>query len=1605
MLSKPDATPPVVTFSRAHRLEALLDHTADLDKAEVLQNSIPPWLENPDLTVLQALKTTFDQINLAHVKAAQVLGNLKPLDLFCKERLTRLLKEKWAVDVDVEKDSLEIINTYYRSAAGLVVPLRGVTTTTSRSLLHAAMENFTLAESESGGLPWKSLIKINGKAAPGTEITPVKFAALCRNLDLGALYQRHIGEVFALPDKPQGLVPVSDSASAADIRRMKLLDLQAAVHMACLKDDISATAYTMLLSVIAQDLPVAQTKGAVFDGGPVTWQGLMIHDICIYGALVFSNVSVDAESNAKCVVYLPNEPRRPVYEYASLDEFKVYLSLKLQVKSYRERFSRLYLAGHDAAVFFAAFDADKSLGTLSAAPSTCLSDFFFSAFMGKARQDALALAVPTEKVDEQEREKAFKALVKDGLVLLNVAALFVPVLGQLMLTAAVVDTVSEVYEGVEDWTHGERKAALSHLLHVVENVAQLAAFTVGGKVVSDAFKRGVQAHTAFFDGFEAVARADGKSQLWKPDLQAYRQAAALPGGLRPDSSGIYKQGARTSIVMDRETYRVSHDSASREWRINHPSRPTAFAPAVERDVEGGWRHVYEHAHEWPDSGYALSRTDPSLNSLSQGELAQVAEITGLTPAKLYRLHVSDLPLPQRLKDCIERIKLDRRITRMISELERAGTTNAEFTQEQLRTLPRLPGWPAERFIEVLDDHAVVVSRFPETAPEDDVLNGVKVSQAQLTAGRLFDTVIAGLDPAEVDALVGTSTTDPGHLLLRRKMASTLRRDPRPLLEWLYQSYDGSVTGDVATLREHAPDLPSRVCRELLENASAKDRLLLREQKIPGLTLVQHIRQAGLEIRQDRALTGLYSPQLADADTDALVLGLMDRVQGWDEQFRLEVRQGSTAGTLLGSVGSADALKREVIVKTPAGYQVTLRSGSPVTTETSATLLESIPHALSASQRTKMGVSGGDHFDTLPLRERLLAAGTADPVRTTRVLRGEPTAAPAHLSSCVQADPPAINRYAKGWIRKVRKLYPTFSDAEVAAFLDSAGSTNELRANRIKELQQQWKTLRTVLHNWRHDEAQMKKLPGTLNDVRVSRRQVAHAIENCWRRVKPARWPLGEEYTTLKLERNPCGQLPTLTEQDVAHVRHLSIKSMNAGDELAYFLKPFKGLVRLELEHNQLTRLPEALSHMPDLEHLRLDANKLALTGHTLRKLADLRKLKILGLSGNRLGATVDVSKMLDLQSLFLADTHTTELPVGLARLPYLDVVNLERNEIRELPAWLFNASSDFTHKLNLRHNPFSQATQARLAAYRSKTGIGMGFAVDDDAILNEQRARDLWMPGSHEENYAKRDATWAALKNEPGSEGFFRTLSEVGSTADNRYGHEDMTRRVWSVIDAVQADPQLREELLPLAVRANCDDSAALIFSNLEMRVHRDAAVRLSANAHDEAARLLSLGRSLFRQDYLDTLAAEKAKADPKLDPVEVALAYRTGLAEKLELVGQPRHMRFASLSGVKPTDLDAACDKVLKAELTSDFVNSISKRDFWEEFLRKRHAAQFSTLDAPFHVQMETALEEETPAGGENPAVTAVRQKHQKAVDALVNRLTEEALKASDAQTCFAFD
>lgn len=66
MLTTSEVTPAVTTFTPEQRTSAFVDHTADLDKAEVLQKSIPSWLASAEVAVVQGLKAAVEQSDLTY---------------------------------------------------------------------------------------------------------------------------------------------------------------------------------------------------------------------------------------------------------------------------------------------------------------------------------------------------------------------------------------------------------------------------------------------------------------------------------------------------------------------------------------------------------------------------------------------------------------------------------------------------------------------------------------------------------------------------------------------------------------------------------------------------------------------------------------------------------------------------------------------------------------------------------------------------------------------------------------------------------------------------------------------------------------------------------------------------------------------------------------------------------------------------------------------------------------------------------------------------------------------------------------------------------------------------------------------------------------------------------------------------------------------------------------------------------------------------------------------------------------------------------------------------------------------------------------------------
>ncbi|MBT1263155.1 hypothetical protein KHP07_22560 [Pseudomonas sp. VS40] len=1607
MTEKRDLSAVTDSVTDDELLAVLLDVTGDLDKAQVLRQTLPAWLVEAEPATLAALEKAHADSEQPRRQLEQLLERVQPLNQFCTERLHTFLLSKGVENIDVEHDQLEVPKrTISAPAPPLSGPLIEAIRWEKHSLIKAAMQNFDAAQARDDKRPPLARVRSGKTQQVLAGITGQQFMSHCRELDLGEAYQRHLREVFNLPHPSEAPPPMglSYNPAAVTIGQSKCLDMQIDLHIACAKEHVSAAMAERLLRLIKADRPASELEYLTPLEKPLRWQGLNLHDACLWSVLVVSDDDPGKLGAGSFLVYMPNEPVRPWYEYERLEDFKLYLRLKLQVASYRSFFAG-YLDEFVRLDFFKRFEQDKSLGSLEPLPvNSGFSGFYFNAYVGKVQRDALALAPPTVLVDKDADEARWLGYLETGLDVLNVAALVVPVLGQLMMGVAVGQLLGEVFDGVEDWSHGDKVEALHHLANIGESLAAMAAFAVGGRVVGTLKARVSSAD--FFSNVEAVTRTDHRPGLWRPRLAPYSQA--LPEALPwvADSKGVVQSKGQSWVKLDGATYAISYDPGIGKWRINHPLRPHAYRPPLNHNYRGGWQHVFEQPEQWNDLRYNLTRLDPSLDEWSPEATEAMAHVTDLNIPRVRRLALEHEPLPQRFQDCVMRFKQHQKVADLMGQLKRGEVPSADTSLTQMLAIPLIPGWPRGRFIELLDEQDQLLERYPDVRPFDYNDLSVHLTQRQLKDGQVMQTVLQALSEDERSALLGEKAPlDEAPALLRRRLLVTLKTQQQVLTQQLYQAHEGYTQGELLLLKKAFPQLSNRRVWEVLTDAPYAQRLYLHKQGRVPLALAERAREAAALTQEDQAVTGLYLPEQAQAMTRRLALRVMQDLPGWPRELFLQLRQQAVDGEVVAEVGEPTASVRHTLVQTAEGFQAFDQANRPLAERADGALgfyqalVDSVPNR----HRAALNLQGNGVPQRLLTRIRLQTQDRR--ARVAAYLQAEWVPAEPEPVPCIQGAPPALPSLVPNLLRKMRKLYPLTDDTQLAGIVQSAGADHLSRAKAVEALERQFVALHNALEIWRSDRSAHDPSVISRWDYRLSRYQVAKAIEHGWKGMTQRFDHQRRSVPALSLDSMLHDPLPTLPAQvSFEQVRLLSLGQMALTDTAAYFLKHFKNLMSLNLADNRVSRIPQALALMPELEYLCLANNAVLLDEYSRNTLAGLRSLRVLNLSNNPLVDPPDVSRMFMLRELMLRNCRLKEFPKGVSRLPYLENLDLRGNDISVLPEWLFQAPRSYARIVNLRHNPLDARSQQLLREYRNVHGVGMGYLEDDLARLTEQKARDLWLADERVAGFSEKHRIWTGLKDEPGGDGLFTLLAELGGTADTEHVREDMDRRVWRVLDAASQDTQLREEIFERAATPlNCDDAAAVSFSNLEVLVEVRAAARLVASGQLTAEPLLKLARGLFRIDQLERLAYNHCLEHPAADPLEVSLAYRTGLVDRFHLPGQPTHMRFSRLGGVTAKDLDDAEDVVKSAELSPRLLRYLVDLPFWTQYLKHTHAARFEALNEPLDLRLEAVFDQSLTLDDASyrEQMNTILQEQVKAERDELERLTQEALKHGDLGGC----
>lgn len=313
-----------------------------------------------------------------------------------------------------------------------------------------------------------------------------------------------------------------------------------------------------------------------------------------------------------------------------------------------------------------------------------------------------------------------------------------------------------------------------------------------------------------------------------------------------------------------------------------------------------------------------------------------------------------------------------------------------------------------------------------------------------------------------------------------------------------------------------------------------------------------------------------------------------------------------------------------------------------------------PVAVDADNRYVASRPGGSQAIVLDPRDGWVGVNTGGVGGMRRVERE-----PSVRRSLAERFIAFTNRLSRPETR-VRKLFTSFDDQQVAAFLRSLGDDVE---DGLTAKETEYKNLKKDLRAWTETH---KHLTAPLEEGPVLdwAKTVSMGIKLCWRqKTAELRFPLSH------------APLPAL-KADFSHVRFLEVDSVAWSPAAETFLSGFTGLQSLKITRSGLEKLPAAISEMHNLTELNLRTNKLQLDETSAATISALTHLETLVLTKNPLGKLPDFSAMSRLRELDLNSTGIEQWPTGLTGLAALKKLDLRHNKLTEVPAEHLNPSDE-----------------------------------------------------------------------------------------------------------------------------------------------------------------------------------------------------------------------------------------------------------------------------------------------------------------------------------------
>lgn len=1233
----------------------------------------------------------------------------------------------------------------------------------------------------------------------------------------------------------------------------------------------------------------------------------------------------------RVILYTPDDQAQPLRAFTSWDEANRVLATAMGNQDYRQAFVRRIALGDRAtceqALATRLQDAQPDLEPRRVVEA---GDGFASMaawHMRRIKADARFLAVPTAQADDAASEQRLDELKSAGLVLLNLAGLFVPVIGALLVADLARQLLTETFEGVRDWQLGHQHEALAHMLRVAFSVATTGAVVVGVHL----------ARSAFVETLEPVITEDGRQRLWRNELAPYQETTP-PAQLTELDNGLLAEGTRHWWRLDGALYRV-RQTANGAWRLLHAEGDAAFGPVLERCSARGWRLAYERPLEWQGAALLLGRLWPTATAMDAVRMEQVLTVADVDEAYLRGLLVERRRMPVQLRDTLQRFAVDARAQAFFSRLE-AGEANTDTELWQ---------WCIERL----------------------QLQGETLEEQALSIG---------------DAAIE----------LREAMLEHFSR--------LYLADDPLL----GLIQRDFPTLPDAYALDVLEQATEAMRLRMQAESRLPLALAEHARVALQLARLTRMREALYLQGSYRPEVVALAFALLRWHGPGAGDFNLILRRNPYAGAAMERLFAETDLEHAVVlVRRQGRFQLYNSRGLPDEREVAEPqgLFEVLAACLPVEYRVRQGWDGADA--PARIRKQMQAWLPRDRQAVLRLLgwrEARPMASPMQrladgrlgyplggCQSCI-GSPERVVR------QRVRALYPGIGDVGVDRYIQTLLDMRGGLFENLLRVEQEYRRLDDSLLAWVAEGA---------GSASRARRRVADSLRRAWQ-MRSDRFvgAIGNDAMfSLSIVAVPVGGLPVLpVGTDFSHVSELTLSALGLDAIPSGFLACFPDLLCLDMSDNALRALPEGLERLTALRQLLMPRNRIRISAPQANVLTGLALLRSLDLSDNPLGnIRLQFDRLPSLRILRLNRVQMTALPSGLEWCGLLVFADLRNNQIAELPAALFQAPLQLRRAMHLEGNALAVQDLERL--------YGAERLLASPRPQRHASAREEWLQTLDPAVRQAQEGKWNALNAEPGSLAFFELLRQLTTTAEFSKASAELGFRVWAMLDAAHADTATRMALFDLAAEpTTCVDSVSTLFSRLEVRMHVEQATRGGDPISTRAARL-QLAKRLFRVHWVEKIARREidaryqdgrwSRGGHDEEEVEVNLAYLSGLAQRLDLLGQPRHMQFGRLANVSPLQLEEACKEVLQVEAGEQRIVFISERDFWLPVLRAEHPDDFEALETQFTVRLE-ALDEQREALTSDEywnLSNALRDEREQALASLAQRLTREAIMAPKVQ------